>query len=80
MDELSHRRTTAGLLLIAAIGRPELRITAIVAGLISACSFLAIALMVGGYNAFVHRVVVADIVAVLCLFTAGGTLIAERSR
>lgn len=59
-----------GLLLFAAAWRPELRVPAYVAGLVSAASFVGIAWSVGGYNALIGRVVMADIIAVACLLGA----------
>ena len=70
---LQHRALLFGLLgvlLIAAAFRPELRAVALVAGLVSTVSFLVIAWGVGGYNAQVARVVVADVLAVALLLLA----------
>lgn len=58
-----------GLLLYAAFS-PRLQAVAILAGLLSAGSFLWIAFGVGGYNAMLNRVVQADIVAGVCLLIA----------
>lgn len=72
---LQHRAVLFGLLgvlLIVAACRPELRAVALVAGLASTVSFLVIAWGVGGYNAQVARVVVADVVAVVLLLVAAG--------
>jgi hypothetical protein len=72
---LQHRAVLFGLLgalLIAAALRPELRAVALVAGLLSTVSFLVIAWGVGGYNAQVARVVVADLLAVVLLLVAAG--------
>jgi uncharacterized membrane protein len=72
---LQHRALLFGLLgvlLITAAFRPELRAVALVAGLVSTVSFLVIALGVGGYNAQVARVVVADVLAVVLLLLAAG--------
>jgi uncharacterized membrane protein len=72
---LQHRALLFGLLgvlLIAAAFRPELRAVALVAGLVSTVSFLVIAWGVGGYNAQVARVVVADVLAVVLLLLAAG--------
>jgi hypothetical protein len=68
-----HRAVMFGLLgtlLVAAAFRPEWGALAIPAGLASAGAFLAIALAVGGYGATIHRVVVADVVAIACLVLA----------
>ena len=72
---LQHRAVLFGLLgvlLIAAAYRPELRLVALAAGLVSTVSFLVIAWGVGGYNSQVARVVAADLVAVVLLLTAAG--------
>jgi hypothetical protein len=61
-----------GLLLVAAAFKADLRGLAYAAGLASATSFLAIAYGVGGYNALIGRVVVADVVATACLLVAIG--------
>ncbi len=70
---LRHRALLFGLLgsvLIAAAFRPEWRFAASLLGLVSAAAFLAIALGVGGYNAQLQRVVLADAVAIACLLVA----------
>lgn len=72
---LQHRAVLFGLLgvlLIVAAFRPELRAVALIAGLVSTVSFLAIAWGVGGYNAQVARVVVADVLALVLLLVAAG--------
>jgi len=72
---LRHRAVLFGLLgalLIAAAFRPDLRPIAFIAGLVSTVSFLVIAWGVGGYNAQVARVVVADLLAVVLLLVAAG--------
>jgi hypothetical protein len=61
-----------GVLLIAAAFRPDLRAVALIAGLVSTVSFLAIAWGLGGYNAQVARVVAADLLAVVLLLVAAG--------
>jgi len=72
---LQHRAVLFGLLgvlLIAAAFRPDLRAVALIAGLVSTMSFLAIVWSVGGYNAQVARVVAADLLAVVLLLVAAG--------
>lgn len=67
---MRHRAVLFGLLgafLAVAAFVPALRTTAFVAGLVSAGSFLVIALWAGGYNAQLARVVTADVVAVAVL-------------
>ena len=56
-----------GLLLVGAALRPELRVAGYLIGFTSAASFVAVAWWVGGYNAAINRVVVADLVALACL-------------
>ncbi|MBW8368665.1 MAG: hypothetical protein K0M70_12510 [Arenimonas sp.] len=58
-----------GLLLVAAF-RPSLQGVAIVMGLGSVLSFLALALGVGGYGDAVGRIVLADTLALPCLVAA----------
>ena len=67
---MRHRAVLFGLvgaLLIAAAFRPALRTVAFSAGLASVISFLYLAWTVGGYNAQLGRVYVADIIALACL-------------
>ncbi len=45
----------------------QLIYAALVAGAVSVVSFLALALLTPGYNSSVRRVVVADVVALVCL-------------
>ena len=72
---LQHRAVLFGLLgilLLAAAFRPELRFTALIAGLASTVSFLVIAWGGGGYNPQIARVVAADMLAVVLLVVAAG--------
>jgi hypothetical protein len=67
---LQHRALLFGILgvlMLAAIPLPFLRITAFLVGLVSAASFIVVALWVGNYGAEIKRVVIADMVAVLLL-------------
>lgn len=70
---MRHRALLFGLLglyfLVAAF-KPSLQVAAFVVGLISAGSFIWLAWEVGGYNAQLRRVVLADIIAVACLLVA----------
>ena len=59
-----------GVLLVWAIFDPALRSAALVCGLISVVSFLALALKVGHSNAALRRVVIADIIALIALAIA----------
>ncbi|MES3021321.1 MAG: phosphopantetheine adenylyltransferase [Pseudomonadota bacterium] len=67
---MRHRAVLFGLLgvfLIFAAFRPALQTLAFIAGFISVASFLWLAWSVGGYNAQIARVFMADIVALVCL-------------
>lgn len=67
---MRHRAVLFGLLgalLALAAFQPTLQATAFVAGGASVLSFLYLAWAVGGYNAQIARVVVADVVAAICL-------------
>ena len=55
-----------GLLLVSAFHLP-LRTVAVAVGLVSTLSFILIAWLVGGYNAEIRRVLVADVVASIAL-------------
>jgi hypothetical protein len=56
-----------GLFFLVAAFQPSLQVPAFIAGLVSVVSFLCLAWSVGGYNAQVARVVMADVVALICL-------------
>ncbi len=67
---MRHRAVLFGLLglfFIAAAFKPAWQPLAFVAGFTSVVSFLWLAWSVGGYNAQLGRVVIADIVALGCL-------------
>ena len=67
---MRHRAVLFGLLglfLIFAALRRSMQPAAFVAGFASVLSFLYLAWSVGGYNAQIGRVLVADIVALVCL-------------
>jgi hypothetical protein len=73
---MQHRAVMFGLLgalLVVAAWRPELRLIACIAGLVSALSFIAIAWGHGNPSPAITRIVLADVVAVACL--AGVALI-----
>ena len=76
---MRHRAVLFGLLgafLVLAAFRPALQVTAIVAGVVSAGSFVAIALASGeDYNDAIARVVLADVVALIGLAAAGAALL-----
>lgn len=52
-----------GLLMLLAIALPSIRITVLVTGLLSAASFIVVAMWVGDYNPAISRVIKADAVA-----------------
>ncbi|GAU82442.1 hypothetical protein BIWAKO_02360 [Bosea sp. BIWAKO-01] len=70
---LRHRAVLFGILgtlLFAAAIRPGLRDTAALVAGASMASFIAIALVVGGYGPSIRKVVIADIVGLLALAPA----------
>jgi nicotinamide riboside transporter PnuC len=80
---MRHRAVLFGLLgvfLLVAAFRPALRTLAIIAGFVSVTSFIAIAWSVGGYNDAVNRVVIADIIAIVALITAGVLQVRYKTR
>jgi uncharacterized BrkB/YihY/UPF0761 family membrane protein len=67
---MRHRAVLFGLLglfLIYAAFRPQLQAIAFIGGFVSVVSFLWLAWSVGGYNHQIARVVMVDIVALICL-------------
>lgn len=73
---MRHRAVIFGLLgafLILAAFKSEFQTVAFIAGLISVVSFLYLAWSVGDFNPQIRRVVVADIIALICL-VIGGTV------
>lgn len=70
---MRHRAVLFGLLglfLLYSAFQPALQTWAIIAGLVSVVSFIAIAWSVGGFNAPVRKVVIADLIAVVALLGA----------
>jgi hypothetical protein len=70
---MRHRAVLFGMLgsfLVYAAFAPRLQIAAVGAGFVSVASFLWLAWSAGGYNAQLSRVVVADVVALVCLLVA----------
>ena len=70
---MRHRAVLFGLLglfLAYAAFRPALQPAAILVGLVSVVSFLFIAWSVGGYNQAIHKVFIADLVALAALCIA----------
>ncbi len=67
---MRHRAVLFGLVgsfLLFAAFKPALQSIAILGGMISVVSFLYLAHSVGSYNAHIARVVLVDVVALLCL-------------
>jgi hypothetical protein len=78
---MRHRAVLFGLLgvfLLYAAFRPVMQPLAFIAGLVSTVSFLWLAWSVGGYNAALGRVVVADVIAVVCLVVAIGLYLVRQ--
>lgn len=70
---MRHRAVLFGMLgsfLAYAAFSPRLQVAAVGAGFVSVASFLWLAWSVGGYNAQLSRVFVADVVALVCLLVA----------
>jgi hypothetical protein len=70
---MRHRAVLFGLLgvfITYAAVRNDLVWIAIVSGLVSAGAFIWLALSTGGYNSAVSRIVVADVIAIICLAIA----------
>lgn len=68
-----------GVFLALAAFKPGLQAAALLVGLLSVLSFLLLAWSVGGYNAHLARVVLADVVALVCLLLgATAYLVAQR--
>ena len=72
---MRHRAVLFGILgvffLVAAF-QPQLQITAFAIGFVSVVSFLWLAWAVGGYNAQIARVFMADVIALVCLSVGTG--------
>ena len=80
---MRHRAVLFGLLglfFIFAAFRPPFQTVAFIAGFVSVVSFLWLAWSVGGYNAQVARVFMADIVALVCLIIGVAAHIYVQSR
>ncbi|WP_342245064.1 phosphopantetheine adenylyltransferase [Pseudomonas sp. OTU5201] len=70
---MRHRAVLFGLLgalLASAAFRPALQPAAMLGGMISVLSFLLLAWLTPGYNTALHKVVIADWVALVCLVLA----------
>lgn len=80
---MRHRAILFGLLglfLLYAAFQPSLQLMAIVAGLVSVVSFIAIAWSVGGYNEAIRKVVIADIIATIALIAAGAIRVVTHNQ
>ena len=78
---MRHRAVLFGLLglfFCFAAFQPAWQTIAFVAGFVSVVSFLWLARSIGGYNALVARVIMADIVAMVCLIIGVGAYMAVR--
>ena len=78
---MRHRAVLFGLLgafMVFAAFKPAYQTIAFVGGFISVLSFLYLAWSVGGYNAQVGRVVLADVVALGCLIMGSAAHIVLR--
>jgi len=78
---MRHRAVLFGLLgafMVFAAFKPAYQTIAFVGGFISVLSFLYLAWSVGGYNAQVGRVVLADVVALGCLIVGSAAHIVLR--
>ena len=56
-----------GMLMLLAIPFPHLRVTALLVGLVSATSFVVVAIWVGNYGVEINRIVIADVIAAILL-------------
>ncbi len=75
---MRHRAVLFGLLglfLVYAAFKPSLQTLAVIAGLASVVSFIALAWSVGDYNHSVRKVVLADVVAIIALMIAAAILL-----
>ena len=80
---MRHRAVLFGLLglfLVYAAFQPSLHALAIIAGLASVLSFIAIAWSVGGYNDPIRKVVIADIIALVALIVAGAIHVVSENQ
>lgn len=80
---MRHRAVLFGIVggvCVLAAFKPALQWLALILGSFSVVSFLWLALSTGGFNAHLQRVVVADVLALLCLAAGAGALaLAERA-
>lgn len=79
---MRHRAVLLGLIglfLIYAAFMPSLQLLAIIAGVVSALSFVVIAWSVGGNSGAIRKVVIADIIAIVALVAAAVIHVASRN-
>ncbi|MEM7348937.1 MAG: phosphopantetheine adenylyltransferase [Chloroflexota bacterium] len=72
---MRHRAVLFGLLgvfFLYAAFWPVMQPLAFIAGFVSVVSFLGLAWQVGGYNKAIRKVVIADVIALICLLGATG--------
>ena len=70
---MRHRAVLFGLVggfMLYSVSRPPLRRPAAVMGLVSKVSFILLAVLVGDYNAPLHRIVMIDAIAAVALAVA----------
>lgn len=78
---LRHRAVLFGLLgalLVHAAFNRQFATVAVVAGMVSAGSFVLLALLVGGYNAHLWRVLVADVLCIAALLLGAAVTHLEK--
>ncbi|MFK8012212.1 MAG: hypothetical protein AB8B80_09245 [Marinicellaceae bacterium] len=56
-----------GLFLLYSAFKPKIQFLGFIAGFASVISFLVLSMTVGSYNSQIHRVFIADIIALVCL-------------
>jgi hypothetical protein len=59
-----------GVLLLLAVFRPALRVTALAVGAASMASFIVVALIVGGYTPAIGKIIMADVIGLFALIPA----------
>ncbi len=69
-----------GLFFIYAAFKSQYQPLAFIAGFISTLSFVVIAWLTSGFNEALHRVVIADLIAILCLLVASMFYFISRRR
>ncbi len=80
---MRHRAVLLGLLgsfLLIAAFRPVFRTAAFIAGFVSVISYLWLVESIGGHNALLERVFMADVFALVCLVIGFAAHVYSRSR